>query len=163
MKANPTRILSQSSIDEQIPKGYGWRLRRRVYDTPTVSVGRQTIIKGTMKTNTILVSALAPVLALTTVRAADITPAETKAIAEEGFIYGLPIVMNYAVMYEYSVDKNSRQYKAPFNQINNEARVFTYKDTSVITPNSDTPYSILWTDLRAESVVISMSAVEKEA
>ena len=26
--------------------------------------------------------------------------AETKAIAEEGFIYGLPIVMNYAVMYE---------------------------------------------------------------
>jgi hypothetical protein len=24
--------------------------------------------------------------------------AETKAIAEEGFIYGLPIVMNYAVM-----------------------------------------------------------------
>ena len=27
--------------------------------------------------------------------------AEVKAIAEEGFIYGLPIVMNYAVMYEY--------------------------------------------------------------
>ena len=24
--------------------------------------------------------------------------AETKAIAEEGFVYGLPIVMNYAVM-----------------------------------------------------------------
>src|SRR5258705_10172804 len=42
---------------------------------------------------------------------------ETKAIAEEGFIYGLPIVMNYAVMYEYSVDRNSGQFKAPFNQI----------------------------------------------
>ena len=28
--------------------------------------------------------------------------AETKAIAEEGFIYGLPIVMNYAVMNEYA-------------------------------------------------------------
>ena len=26
---------------------------------------------------------------------------ETKAIAEEGFIYGLPIVMNYAVMNEF--------------------------------------------------------------
>ena len=49
---------------------------------------------------------------------------EAKAIAEEGFIYGLPIVMNYAVMYEYSVDKNSGQYKAPFNQIKNEARVY---------------------------------------
>lgn len=96
------------------------------------------------------------------VRAADITPAETKAIAEEGFIYGLPIVMNYAVMYEYAVDRNSGQYKAPFNQINNEARVFTYKDTAVITPNSDTPYSILWLDLRAEPIVLSVPAVEKK-
>src|SRR5215831_11581756 len=50
--------------------------------------------------------------------------AETKAIAEEGFIYGLPIVMNYAVMYEYAVDRSSGQFKAPFNQIKNEARVF---------------------------------------
>jgi hypothetical protein len=87
--------------------------------------------------------------------------AETKAIAEEGFIYGLPIVMNYAVMYEYCVDRNSGQYKAPFNQIHNEARVFTYKDTAVITPNSDTPYSLLWLDLRAEPMVLSVPAVEK--
>ena len=68
---------------------------------------------------------------------------EAKAIAEEGFIYGLPIVMNYAVMYEYAVDRNSGQFKAPFNQIKNEARVYTYKDTAVITPNSDTPYSFV--------------------
>src|SRR6266566_3529533 len=86
---------------------------------------------------------------------------ETKAIAEEGFIYGLPIVMNYAVMYEYAVDKTSSQYKAPFNQINNEARVFTYKDTAIVTPNSDTPYSILWLDLRAEPMVLSVPAVER--
>ena len=81
--------------------------------------------------------------------AADITPAETKAIAEEAFIYGLPIVMNYAVMYEYAVDRNSDQFKAPFNQIKNEPRVFTYKDTAIVTPNSDTPYSFVWMDLRA--------------
>jgi len=88
--------------------------------------------------------------------------AETKAIAEEGFIYGLPLVMNYAVMQEFVVDKNSGQYKAPFNTINNEARVFTYKDTAVVTPNSDTPYSMLWLDLRAEPMVISVPAVEKK-
>jgi hypothetical protein len=117
-------------------------------------------MKNTHKAN-LLTAALVSALAFTSVRAADLTPAETKAIAEEGFIYGLPIVMNYAVMYEYAVDKNSGQYKAPFNQINNEARVFTYKDTSVITPNSDTPYSILWTDLRAEPIVLSVPAVEK--
>jgi hypothetical protein len=85
---------------------------------------------------------------------------ETKAIAEEGFIYGLPIVMNYAGMYEYSVDKNSGQFKAPFNQIKNEARVFTYEDTAIITPNSDTPYSLPWLDPRAEPIVLSVPAVE---
>lgn len=87
---------------------------------------------------------------------------ETKAIAEEAFIYGLPIVMNYAVMNEFCVDKNSGQYKGPFNTISNEARVFSYKDTAVVTPNSDTPYSMLWLYLRAEPVVISVPAVPKE-
>ena len=87
--------------------------------------------------------------------------AEVKAIAEEGFIYGLPIVMNYAVMYEYAVDKNSGQYKAPFNAIHNEHRVFTYQDTAIITPNSDTPYSMAWLDLRAEPMVLTVPAVDK--
>ena len=87
---------------------------------------------------------------------------ETKAIAEEGFIYGLPIVMNYAVMNEYAVDKGGPQFKAPFNQIKNEYRVYTYEDTAVITPNSDTPYSLLWLDLRAEPIVLSVPAVDKK-
>ena len=86
---------------------------------------------------------------------------ETKAIAEEGFIYGLPIVMNYAVMYEYAVDRNSNQFKAPFNEIKNEPNVYTYKDTAIVTPNSDTPYSFLWMDVRAEPIVLSVPAVEK--
>src|SRR5215813_11945215 len=118
-------------------------------------------MKANYKRN-FIAATFATVLALATARGADVTPAETKAIAEEGFIYGLPIVMNYAVMYDFCVDKNSGQYKGPFNQIANEARVFTYKDTSVPTPNSDTPYSMLWLDLRAEPMVISVPAVEKE-
>ena len=86
--------------------------------------------------------------------------AEVKAIAEEGFVYGLPLVMNYGVMYEFVIDKNSGQYKAPFNAINNQHRVFTYEDTAIPTPNSDTPYSMAWLDLRAEPVVISVPAVD---
>ena len=85
---------------------------------------------------------------------------EAAKIAEAGFIYGLPIVMNYAVLYDFVIDKTSAEYKGPFNAIVNEARVFTYKDTSVITPNSDTPYSMLWLDLRAEPVVISVPAID---
>lgn len=87
---------------------------------------------------------------------------EAKDIAEEGFIYGLPLVMNYAVMQEYAVDKNSGQYKAPFNEIKNLHHVATPEDTAVITPNSDTPYSVLWLDLRAEPMVISVPVTEKD-
>src|SRR4051812_25328055 len=87
---------------------------------------------------------------------------EAKDIAEEGFIYGLPLVMNYAVMQEFAVDRNSGQFKAPFNQMNSMHHVATPADTAIITPNSDTPYSFVWLDLRTEPMVISVPAVEKE-
>ena len=87
---------------------------------------------------------------------------EAKDIAEEGFIYGLPLVMIYAVMQEFAVDKNSGQFKAPFNEIDNQHHVATPEDTAVITPNSDTPYSFIWLDLRAEPMVISVPTVEKD-
>jgi hypothetical protein len=89
-------------------------------------------------------------------------PLEAKDIAEEGFIYGLPLVMIYAVMQEFAVDRNSGQFKAPFNEIYNEHRVATPADTAVITPNSDTPYSFVWLDLRAEPVVISVPMVDRD-
>src|SRR5438094_5747489 len=115
----------------------------------------------TTRSLNLLSATLTAALALTfTAHAADITPAETKAIAEEGFIYGLPIVMNYGVMYEYAVDKNSSQFKAPFNQLNSMHRVATPEDTAIVTPNSDTPYSLGFVDLRAEPIVISVQAVE---
>jgi hypothetical protein len=101
---------------------------------------------------------------LSPVRAQTSTPRPgfiaAKDIAEAGLIFGLPIVMNYGVMYEYAVDRNSGQFKAPFNQLKNEPNVFTYKDTSIPTPNSDTPYSFAWMDLRAEPIVISVPAVD---
>ena len=81
-------------------------------------------------------------------------------IAEDAFIYGFPLIMNYGIMYEYAVNPNSGQYKAPFNQIFNQANAFTPKDMAIVTPNCDTPYSLLWMDLRAEPVALSLPEVD---
>jgi hypothetical protein len=86
---------------------------------------------------------------------------ETAKIAEDAFIYGFPMVMNYAVFHEYFIDKSSPQFKAPLNQIWNAPNVFTYKDTAIVTPNSDTPYSFIGMDLRAEPYVICNPEIEK--
>ncbi len=86
---------------------------------------------------------------------------ETKDIAESAYIYAFPMLGNYKALYQFSVDKQSGQYKAPFNQIASEARVFTPKDTAIVTPNSDTPYSLLEMDLRAEPLVLCVPEVEK--
>lgn len=67
----------------------------------------------------------------------------------------------FALVSEYAVDTKSSQYKAPFNQIAKASKLFTPKDTAVITPNSDTPYSIVWMDLRAEPIVLCVPEVEK--
>ncbi len=86
---------------------------------------------------------------------------EIQAIAEEAYLYGFPMIVGYKVMYEYNIDRNSGQFKAPFNQISNEARVYTYKDTAISTPNSDTPYSVAQLDLRAEPIVLCMPEIKK--
>ena len=47
---------------------------------------------------------------------------EARQIAEEAYIYGFPLIMNYATMYEYAIDKSSPAHKAPINRLYNTAR-----------------------------------------
>lgn len=91
----------------------------------------------------------------------SLTPSDARIIAKEATIYGFPLVDNYRILYSFFVDKSSQEYKGAWNQIHNEANVFTAKDRSIQTPNSDTPYSHIGTDLRAEPLVISLPAVDK--
>ena len=86
---------------------------------------------------------------------------EAQKIAEEAFIYGFPMVMSYGIMYEFFTDKSSGQYKGPVNQLFSESNVFTPKDTAVVTPNSDTPYSFVEMDLWTEPFVVTVPEVEK--
>lgn len=89
------------------------------------------------------------------------SPAEVRAIAKEAYIYGFPVVTNYSTMYKQAIDKGSKDYRAPFNQIASLANVATPDDKFVVTPNSDTPYSFLWMDLRAEPIIVTMPKIEK--
>lgn len=93
--------------------------------------------------------------------AQDLTPEEIQAIAKEAFVYGYSPVDNYRVQYAYYVDKSNANFKAPFNEITNIPAVYTPADTSVQTPNSDTPYSWIGYDLRAEPIVLSVPEIEK--
>ncbi len=115
-----------------------------------------------MKTRALIATALALSALRSTPCAAQIRfgNSEIQQIAEEAIIYGTPLVMNYAVTYAYFIDKGSGQYKAPPNQVYNTARVYIPQDTTVVTPNSDTPYSFVWMDLRAEPIVLCVPEVE---
>jgi hypothetical protein len=88
-------------------------------------------------------------------------PARTYEIAKEAYIYGFPMIANYKAMYGFAIDRAGSQFKAPFNQIYNLQRTTTPADTAVITPNADTPYSMLELDLRAEPIVFCVPEVEK--
>ncbi len=89
------------------------------------------------------------------------SPAEARAIAKDAFVYGFPLVETYKTLYKQAVDRSSSDYRAPFNQIASAANVATPADTFVVTPNSDTPYSFVWMDLRAEPLVVTMPPIDK--
>jgi hypothetical protein len=86
---------------------------------------------------------------------------EAYNISKEAYIYAFPMIAGYKAFYEFNVDKASSQYKGPLNTIISDASVFTYKDTAIVTPNSDTPYSMMQVDLRAEPMVFCVPAIEK--
>ncbi|WP_244519946.1 MULTISPECIES: DUF1254 domain-containing protein [unclassified Ensifer] len=93
---------------------------------------------------------------------AALTPDEARAIAKEATIYGFPLVDNYRVQHSYFVDAGGLEFKAPWNELVNNARVYTPDDKAIQTPNSDTPYSYIGADLRTEPLVFTVPAVEKE-
>ncbi|MDX1298648.1 MAG: DUF1254 domain-containing protein [Pseudomonas sp.] len=91
-----------------------------------------------------------------------VTPEEARAIAKEAYIYGYPLVDSYRIQYAYFVDNDDKSYKAPWNQLKNIPAVYTPADTALQTPNSDTPYSFVGLDLRAEPIVISVPEIEQK-
>jgi len=89
------------------------------------------------------------------------TPTELREIIKEGYIYGFPMVDSYRIQYSYFIDRSHPEFKGDWNQPHSTARVYTPQDKAMQTPNSDTPYTFLGADLRAEPLVIGVPAVPK--
>lgn len=94
-------------------------------------------------------------------RVQSLHPEDARAIAKEAYIYGFPLIDTYRIQYSYFVEQSDPEYKAPWNTLVNNARVYTPDDKAIQTPNSDTPYSYVGADLRAEPLVFTVPEVEK--
>jgi len=90
----------------------------------------------------------------------SVSPDEARAIAKEAYIYGFPLVENYRIQHSYFVDQDDPDYKAPWNAIYNDARVYTPEDKAVQCPNTDTSHSYAGIDLRPEPVVLTVPAID---
>lgn len=100
------------------------------------------------------------VLYATSAWAADIvTPAEARKIAGEAYIFNYPLVMMYRTMYLQAIDSKSSSYSGGFGKWLNLG-TSSPKDTDIVSPNNDTPYSYAWVDLRAEPWVLTMPKIE---
>ena len=107
--------------------------------------------------------ALIPALRFTSALAqTSVSPEEARAIAKDAYIYGFPMVDNYRIEHAYFVDTKNPEFKGPWNHLVNIPRVYTPADTAIQTPNSDTPYSMIGMDLRAEPMVLTVPPIEKD-
>jgi hypothetical protein len=120
-------------------------------------------VKTKTLTITAFTMALLTTFPFTEARAqSSLTSAEARAIAKEAYTYGYPIVDGYRILYAYAVDRENPEFKAPWNQLRNIPRVYTPEDKAVQTPNSDTPYSFIGMDVRAEPIVLTVPPIEKK-
>ncbi len=87
------------------------------------------------------------------------SPAETRAIAKEAYIYAFAMTEGYNTMYKQLSDPAGREYVGGFGRFRHYSEAFTPENRDIVTPNNDTPYSWAWLDLRAEPWVVSVPAV----
>jgi len=82
-----------------------------------------------------------------------------RAIAATAWLYGYPMFYNYKTIYLYAVNKQYSDYAGGFNRFKHYAKMFTPADTSIVTPNDDTPYSWAILNLTDEPVILHVPAI----
>jgi Uncharacterized conserved protein len=75
-------------------------------------------------------------------------------LAQQAYIFTYPLVMNYRTMYMQAIKSGD------FGQWLHLG-VSGPKDTDIVTPNVDSPYSYVWLDVRSEPWVLTLPKIEK--
>lgn len=91
----------------------------------------------------------------------ELTAEQAKAIAKEAYIFNYSMVMMYRTMYVQSIDKTSKSYSGGFGQWLHLG-TSSPKDTDIVSPNNDSPYSYAWVDTRAEPWVLTLPKIEAD-
>jgi hypothetical protein len=94
---------------------------------------------------------------------AKLTEDEAAKIAEDAYVYGYPLVlMDLTRQVLTAVPKlDEKRHKAPVNQMCHVQEFLGPEDTSVVSPNADTLYSVAWLDLSGEPMILSVPEMGK--
>jgi hypothetical protein len=92
---------------------------------------------------------------------AGLSADEARAIAKEAYIFNYPLVMYYRTMYIQAIDTKSESYRGGFGKWLHLG-TSSPKDTDIVSPNNDSPYSYSWVDTRAEPWVLTMPKIEAD-
>ena len=92
--------------------------------------------------------------------ATAVTANEAREIAKEAYIFNYPLVMMYRTMYLQAIDPQSKSYSGGFGKWLHLG-TSSPKDTDIVSPNNDSPYSYSWVDTRAEPWVLTLPKIEK--
>lgn len=81
---------------------------------------------------------------------------EIAAIAEEAYIFALPMLENYKTMDRIAGPDAPGKAKKKFNNLLSNSRLLGPEFKKIVAPNNDTVYSSTWMDLSHEPLVLSV-------
>ncbi len=81
---------------------------------------------------------------------------ELVTAAKEAYIFSYPLVMYYQTMYLQALNPKGGVGMNKWLNLG----VSSPQDTTIVTPNNDSPYSYAWVDLRAEPYVLTLPKIE---
>ena len=108
-----------------------------------------------MHHKSLLSTALFLGLAFTSARAAELTPAEGKAIAEAAYVYGYSLITTDVTRVQMTNVAKVEGLRAPMGTFMNVLRYPPGDYRGVSAPNADTLYSLAWLDVGQEPMVFT--------